>query len=163
MFVKRMLRTKYVIHLITAIAVHIYCFLIVPISTQTHILSNGYLIFFYFFFMCYIWVSIKQIRYGFGLFSPFIHSYPTKDQYIQKVVINDYGMVPYFTNMIYRYIPFLYEMNCLIDWSVSETACDLWTYMRIEEIKNTMFTAKYKVLAYHACYVVTERPKGYAP
>lgn len=72
-------------------------------------------------------------------------SYPTKDQYIQKVVINDYGMKPYMTNMVYRYIPFLYEMNCLIDWSVSETACDLWNYMRIEEIKNTMFVAKYKV------------------
>lgn len=54
-------------------------------------------------------------------------------------------MKPYMTNMVYRYIPFLYEMNCLIDWSVSETACDLWNYMRIEEIKNTMFVAKYKV------------------
>ena len=54
-------------------------------------------------------------------------------------------MVAYFSNMIYRYIPFLYEMNCLIDWSVSETAGDIWNYMRIEEIKNTMFIAKYKV------------------
>ena len=48
-------------------------------------------------------------------------------------------------NMVYRMIPFLYELNCLIDWSVTDTSCDLWNYMRIEEIRNTMFVGKYKV------------------
>ena len=73
MFVKRMLRTKYCIHLITAIAVHIYCFFIVPVHTQTHILSNAYLILFYIFFMLYIWTSVKQIRSGYFLLSFFLY------------------------------------------------------------------------------------------
>ena len=97
---------------------------------------------------CFI-SGLQWNKFAQGIFFFFLFhssSYPTKDQYIQKCVVNDYGMVAYFSNMIYRYIPFLYEMNCLIDWSVSETACDLWNYMRIEEIKNTMFIAKYKVI-----------------
>ena len=55
-------------------------------------------------------------------------------------------MKPYMINMVYRMIPFLYELNCLIDWSVTDTSCDLWNYMRIEEIRNTMFVGKYKAL-----------------
>lgn len=72
-------------------------------------------------------------------------SYPTKDQYIQKVVKMDYSSKPYIINMVYRMIPFLYELNCLIDWAVTETSCDIWNYMRVEEIRNTMFIGKYKV------------------
>lgn len=57
----------------------------------------------------------------------------------------DYSSKPYMINMVYRMIPFLYELNCLIDWSVTETSCDIWNYMRVEEIRNTMFIGKYKV------------------
>lgn len=71
MFVKRMLRTKYVIHLIFAVVIHIYCFIIVPVNTQTHILSNGYLIFFYIFLMLYTWTSVKQIRSGYMFYWSF--------------------------------------------------------------------------------------------
>lgn len=74
-----------------------------------------------------------------------IISYPTEDQQVQKAVNIDTSMIPYFTNMIYRYVPFLYEMNCLIDWSVTATTCDIWKYMRIEEIRNTLYIGKYKV------------------
>ena len=41
--------------------------------------------------------------------------------------------------MVYRYIPFLYELNCLIDWAVTDTATDLYGYMRVEEIRNILF------------------------
>ena len=57
----------------------------------------------------------------------------------------DYSSKPYMINMVYRMIPFLYELNGLIDWSVTETSCDIWNYMRVEEIRNTMFIGKYKV------------------
>ena len=64
MFVKRMLVTKYCIHLAFAVITHIYCFIYVPIHTQTHMLSNGYLIVFYILLLLYTWMSVKQIRYG---------------------------------------------------------------------------------------------------
>ena len=47
---------------------------------------------------------------------------------------------------MYSSIPFLYELNCLIDWSVTDTATDLWGYMRVEEIRNILFIDKYKVV-----------------
>ena len=55
-------------------------------------------------------------------------------------------MKAYMFNTIYRSIPFLYELNCLIDWSVTDTATDLWGYMRVEEIRNILFIDKYKVV-----------------
>ena len=68
-------------------------------------------------------------------------SYPTKDQYIQKVVAADYSFTAYMLNMVYRYIPFLYELNCLID---------LYGYMRVEEIRNILFIDKYRVGVWRA-------------
>ena len=143
--VKRMLFTKYCMHVVFTILLHIYCFIIVPGNTQTHFLHNGYLIFFYLICLVYMWFSVLQIRSGWKYGVYLINRYPTKDQYIQKVVKMDYSMKPYLISTIYRAIPFLYELNCLIDWSVTETSCDIWNYMRIEEIRNTMFIGKYKV------------------
>ena len=77
-------------------------------------------------------------------------SYPTKDQYIQKVVAADYSFTAYMLNMVYRYIPLLYELNCLIDWAVTDTATDLYGYMRVEEIRNILFIDKYRVGVWRA-------------
>ena len=77
-------------------------------------------------------------------------SYPPKDQYIQKVVAADYSFTAYMLNMVYRYIPFLYELNCLIDWAVTDTATDLYGYMRVEEIRNILFIDKYRVGVWRA-------------
>jgi singapore isolate B (sub-type 7) whole genome shotgun sequence assembly, scaffold_12 len=140
-----MLVVKYIKHILVAIYAHIYCFLTVPGETQTHFLRNTYLIIFYVLLMIYLWISVLQIRSGCAVWSASYRSYPTKDQYIEKVVSLDFTMKPYMINMVYRMIPFLYELNCLIDWSVTDTSCDLWNYMRIEEIRNTMFVGKYKV------------------
>ena len=140
-----MLVVKYIKHILVAIYVHLYCILRVPGETQTHFLRNTYLIIFYVLLMIYLWISVLQIRSGWAVWSASDRSYPTKDQYIEKVVSLDFTMKPYMINMVYRMIPFLYELNCLIDWSVTDTSCDLWNYMRIEEIRNTMFVGKYKV------------------
>lgn len=110
-----MLVVKYIKHILVAIYVHIYCFLTVPGETQTHFLRNTYLIIFYVLLMIYLWISVLQIRSGCAVWSASYRSYPTKDQYIEKVVSLDFTMKPYMINMWYRMIPFLYELNCLID------------------------------------------------
>lgn len=141
-----MLRVKYIMHLCYTVWIHLYCFVILPNRTQTHFLSNVRLIIFYLLWMVYLWLSVLQIRKGFESRRRLTCSYPTKDQYIQKVVAADYSMKAYMFNTIYRSIPFLYELNCLIDWSVTDTATDLWGYMRVEEIRNILFIDKYKVV-----------------
>ena len=45
---------------------------------------------------------------------------------------------------------FLYELNCLIDWAVTDTATDLYGYMRVEEIRNILFIDKYRVGVWRA-------------
>ena len=74
----------------------------------------------------------------------------------------DYSSKPYIINMVYRMIPFLYELNCLIDWSVTETSCDIWNYMRVEEIRNTMFIGKYKVGLVRSFHLVALHAEGLA-
>ena len=61
-------------------------------------------------------------------------------------------MMTYYINRVYRYIPFLHELNCLIDWSITDTTCDLWKYMRIEEARNLLFVGKYNVLTFFFSY-----------
>ena len=142
MNVKRMLFVKCCTHIVFTIAIHIYCFIYVPVHTQTHFLLSRLLL-----------SDLSGVSHLLGAadssrvvaFWLCDRSYPTKDQYIQKVVKMDYSMKPYMINMVYRMIPFLYELNCLIDWAVTETSCDIWNYMRVEEIRNTMFIGKYKV------------------
>ena len=43
---------------------HLYCFIILPNSTQTHFLNNFRLVIFYLLWLVYLWLSVLQIRHG---------------------------------------------------------------------------------------------------
>ena len=57
-------RAKYVMHLCYTVWIHLYCFIILPNSTQTHFLKNFRLVIFYLLWLVYLWLSVLQIRHG---------------------------------------------------------------------------------------------------
>ena len=65
MNVKRMLFVKCCTHIVFTIAIHIYCFIYVPIHPQTHVLHNAYLVIFYLICLVYLIFSVLQIRQGY--------------------------------------------------------------------------------------------------
>ena len=51
-------------HLCYTVWIHLYCFIILPNSTQTHFLNNFRLVIFYLLWLVYLWLSVLQIRHG---------------------------------------------------------------------------------------------------
>ena len=72
-------------------------------------------------------------------------SYPTKDQYIQKVVAADYSFTAYMLNMVYRYIPFLFEVHQILDWAIHNTSLSLVHWFKVYVVHAVLYDAKCRV------------------
>lgn len=86
---------------------------------------------FYIFGIIYLYISAKQIYYG----------------YTQGIVetgyLEDYSYpmyyVVYFIHMAYRYCPFLWEIRMFLDHISTETVATFSQWMKVEEIISFLF------------------------
>ena len=75
----------------------------------------------------YLCASCAQIRCGFALHrqhDPFTHSDNT---------------LPWLGHLIYRFIPFLFELRVLLDWTFTRTALKLNAWLTIEDIHEEVY------------------------
>lgn len=43
---------------------------------------------------------------------------------------------------VYRAIPFLYEVRCILDWTLTRTALTLYEWLKLEDIFAELFLVK---------------------
>ncbi|KAK8792902.1 hypothetical protein WA158_005066 [Blastocystis sp. Blastoise] len=94
--------------------------------------ANRWCILFIVLQLFYITTSALQIKHG----------YPSTDNTIKNLLTEDYGWISRILYYIYLYIPFLFELHQLIDWLSTDTVLDPFSWIRLEEIKATLFQAK---------------------
>jgi piezo-type mechanosensitive ion channel component 1/2 len=100
---------------------------------------NLALMFFYIIYAAYLILSALQIKYG----SP-------KSRAGEFVLMNSYHPVSNIVFLIYRGMPFLYEIRTLVDWTFTSTALNLMQWFKFEEIYASLYNTKCDQLEFAA-------------
>ncbi|CAL9756267.1 unnamed protein product [Musa acuminata subsp. burmannicoides] len=73
-----------------------------------------------------------QIRYGI----------PNKSTLYRQFLTSKVTQVHYLGFRLYRVIPFLYELRCVLDWSCTYTSLTMYDWLKLEDIYASLFLVK---------------------
>lgn len=96
---------------------------------------NGWLILYYLINLLYFQYSGMQVRVGYipqGLGSP-------------NYFFTSFSYTAYFRYIIYRAIPFVFEVKTILDWSCQQTALMMYDYIKFEDMVHTAYACKVDV------------------
>ncbi|GMH20487.1 hypothetical protein Nepgr_022328 [Nepenthes gracilis] len=73
-----------------------------------------------------------QIRYGM----------PNKSTLYQQFLTSKVSRVNYLGYRLYRALPFLYELRCVLDWSCTTTSLTMYDWLKLEDINASLYLVK---------------------
>ncbi|ONK78536.1 uncharacterized protein A4U43_C02F19860 [Asparagus officinalis] len=73
-----------------------------------------------------------QIRYGI----------PNKSTLYRQFLTSKVTQVNYLGFRLYRALPFLYELRCVLDWSCTATSLTMYDWLKLEDINASLFLVK---------------------
>ena len=133
LYITRSLKLKLVYHYVSVILVHVLVFYTLPASTGRAFHSNPVLIVLYLLKVAYFLVSSYQIR----------SSYPSSVQ--RNVLTRHATFVSWLIFVIYKAIPFMYELRMLLDWSCIPTTLTLPYWHKMEDINGQLYLNRYQI------------------
>lgn len=107
-----------------------------PYSTNTSFRGNSFLLIFFFIQLAYFIVSAKQISHG----------YPNADNNIANMIERDYSIVNRVLFFAYRYMPFLFELHQILDWTISNTSLNIIHWFKVYSAHAILYDAKCRVV-----------------
>ena len=136
-----------------------FVLLFLPAFTKTPFGDNVNTVIFFLIQIGYIVASSKQIRYG----------YPTSDTYIASMIDSSYSILNrciflvglsleahfssslsfifllFYDHQLYRYIPFLFEIHQIFDWTLSTTSLHFVHWLKVYSAYTTLYDSKCRV------------------
>jgi hypothetical protein len=73
-----------------------------------------------------------QIRYGI----------PHKSTLYRQFLTSNVARVNYLGYRLYRALPFLYELRCVLDWSCTTTSLTMYDWLKLEDINASLYLVK---------------------
>ncbi|XP_062211094.1 piezo-type mechanosensitive ion channel homolog isoform X1 [Phragmites australis] len=73
-----------------------------------------------------------QIRYGI----------PNKSNLYRQFLTSKVTQINYLGFRLYRALPFLYELRCVLDWSCTTTSLTMYDWLKLEDIHASLFLVK---------------------
>lgn len=73
-----------------------------------------------------------QIRYGI----------PHQSTLYQQFLTSDVSRLNYLGFRVYRVVPFLYELRCVLDWSCTTTSLTMYDWLKLEDIYSSLYLVK---------------------
>ncbi|PIA39355.1 hypothetical protein AQUCO_02600068v1 [Aquilegia coerulea] len=73
-----------------------------------------------------------QIRYGI----------PHQSTLYQQFLTSEVSQVNYLGFRLYRALPFLYELRCVLDWSCTTTSLTMYDWLKLEDIYSSLYLVK---------------------
>eukprot|EP00300_Choanocystis_sp_HF-7_P008995 c16210_g1_i1.p1 GENE.c16210_g1_i1~~c16210_g1_i1.p1 ORF type:complete len:679 (+),score=113.08 c16210_g1_i1:27-2039(+) len=133
-YLYRALRLKLLLHVLD-VAINLgFMFIRIPQSNRKVFFQNPYLVV-WFLFKCVGWYfSAKQIRNG---FPPITQSRPW-------LMFSDNYFV-YLLYIVYRAIPFMYELKSILDWACTDTTLILYEWLKFEDLVSILHVARVDV------------------
>ncbi|KAG6575882.1 Piezo-type mechanosensitive ion channel-like protein, partial [Cucurbita argyrosperma subsp. sororia] len=73
-----------------------------------------------------------QIRYGL----------PHKSTLYRQFLTSEVSRINYLGYRLYRALPFLYELRCVLDWSCTTTSLTMYDWLKLEDINASLYLVK---------------------
>ena len=137
---------KYILQIILVIFIHLFIYYYLPKQSKLYskpkednnddslkenkVTTNGYIFVFYLLYIIYFLFSGLQIKYG------------LTDMRKVSSLMKASNLLYYAVYKIYIQIPFLFELKNFIDWTYTNTALDLWKWLKLEEVISLLFINK---------------------
>ena len=77
-----------------------------------------------------------------------ISRYSHKTMYLENKLNEDISFWSYLSYKLYSLIPFIFEMNTLLEWSITRTVLEMKKWFTVEEIHRLLYQALYDVIEY---------------
>ncbi|KAL0224610.1 hypothetical protein RCL1_002522 [Eukaryota sp. TZLM3-RCL] len=130
LFYLRLLSAKILLHLFsTFIALYVFCFVFPSSNGELPIMAPFLIVA---ATLRFIHACLSSIQICLG-FPP-----PSFDYFLMK----GYGNFNNYSYQAFRAIPFLYELRCLLDWTLTRTSLEFSYWMRVEDIYSSLFLIK---------------------
>eukprot|EP00941_MAST-03F_sp_MAST-3F-sp1_P002192 g2192.t1 len=130
-YLKRWMLLRASVQVVVAIGIHYSVFVLAPSSTEIPFTENTPLIGLYVLLVIYLIAGALQMRQGF-------HKY----QLMPDMSRGDYGMKAKYLYMVYRAIPFVVEMNVVLDWACADTSMDLFMWFKLDSLIASLYLTK---------------------
>ncbi|XP_052187550.1 piezo-type mechanosensitive ion channel homolog [Diospyros lotus] len=88
-----------------------------------------------------------QIRYG----------VPHKSTLYRQFLTSKVSRVNYIGYRIYRALPFLYELRCVLDWSCTTTSLTMYDWLKLEDINASLYLVKCDAILNRARHIQGEK------
>ncbi|XP_050238768.1 piezo-type mechanosensitive ion channel homolog [Mercurialis annua] len=88
-----------------------------------------------------------QIRYGI----------PHKSTLYQQFLTSQVTRINYLGYRLYRALPFLYELRCVLDWSCTTTSLTMYDWLKLEDIHASLYLVKCDNVLNRATHIPGER------
>lgn len=131
-YLNRSIKLKLWTQLILLILVHMLLFIYVPRTIGFPIRNRITLVMFYFLKCLYFTLSGLQIHYGYP------PHFTVSAQYLTRTP-NLYG---YYQYLIYRSIPFFFEVKTILDWACTRTTLLLYDWLKLEDVYSSLYLVK---------------------
>lgn len=145
-------------HMLILVSVHVFVFWFVPIYGNLRLYGTSlcdptlvkwyycknfhqdvYLQIFYLIMCCYLLLSGLQLKYGFPIWKK-----------TSSVLQYNNNMCAYLMAQVYWALPFIVELRCLTDFTMSRTSLDLFQFWQCFQYHYDMYCAKNS----NVCYTV---------
>ncbi|XP_023640848.1 piezo-type mechanosensitive ion channel homolog isoform X3 [Capsella rubella] len=73
-----------------------------------------------------------QIRYGL----------PHKSTLYRQFLTSEVSRINYYGYRLYRALPFLYELRCVLDWSCTATSLTMYDWLKLEDVNASLYLVK---------------------
>ncbi|PIN26072.1 hypothetical protein CDL12_01177 [Handroanthus impetiginosus] len=70
------------------------------------------------------------------------HGVPNKSTLYRQFLTSDVSRVNYLGYRLYRALPFLYELRCVLDWSCTTTSLTMYDWLKLEDINASLYLVK---------------------
>ncbi|KAK4418229.1 Piezo-type mechanosensitive ion channel [Sesamum alatum] len=70
------------------------------------------------------------------------HGIPNKSTLYRQFLTSEVSRVNYLGYRLYRALPFLYELRCVLDWSCTTTSLTMYDWLKLEDINASLYLVK---------------------
>ena len=134
---------KYLFMVLQVLLVHAVFFFILPVVNQLSFLNSSAVIVVYLLKCCWFYFSGRQIRDG----------YPIT---LERNLTSSFSVTGYYIYIVYRAIPFLYELKTILEWATTPTTLEFFHWFILDDVKSELFQCECRWKALKA----KDRPFG---
>ncbi|KAM7258251.1 hypothetical protein ACFE04_013992 [Oxalis oulophora] len=79
-------------------------------------------------------LALQAVQFRYGI--------PHKSTLYRQFLTSEISLINYMGYRLYRALPFLYELRCVLDWSCTSTSLTMYDWLKLEDIHASLYLVK---------------------